>query len=474
MDSAGFANLPLRSGAHRYFVNSAIGSDANGCGGAQSAAKPLKSIDAGKACLALGNGDQLLIAEETSYSEGLTNLQGQMGYSAQYPTVIQSYDPADPTNEAKYGHAGQGRRPVVNTGGTNSQQLSCCGSNANQFLAIRGLDFNPGDKPDMNVQFVSTANYILIENNIFRYTGLGFDIGASPRAAHHVIRHNSFYGMWSPSAHVGGIYDAGTDGLVVEDNVFWHVGWKLGVSRDADVTQGGPTVFRHPVYAQTNDNGILVRRNLFMDGAADGGSLRGGAITFTENVSIDNPVGVGVGGGVNYNVENPNGVDIEVSYNAFLGDADLNSTNPRGMAIVAANGRQGSSAHHNLIARSRDVNAVNVTAFHTQSDYADKPSYMSYDYNLVYQWAAASQVYGIGGAAGAEFPTYNNNVWDALTSGTNANIGSKSFPNPLTSPQLFGALGCTDKAGCATQMIENPELGWGIKARALLWQGYGM
>ena len=472
MDSAGFANLPLRSGAHRYFVNSAIGSDANGCGGAQSAAKPLKTIDAGKACLALGNGDQLLIAEGTSYSEGLTNLQGQMGYSAQYPTVIQSYDPADPTNEAKYGHAGQGRRPVVNTGGTNSQQLSCCGSNANQFLAIRGLDFNPGDKPDMNVQFVSTANYILIENNIFRYTGLGFDIGASPRAAHHVIRHNSFYGMWSPSAHVGGIYDAGTDGLVVEDNVFWHVGWKLGVSRDADVTQGGPTVFRHPVYAQTNDNGILVRRNLFMDGAADGGSLRGGAITFTENVSIDNPVGVG--GGVNYNVENPNGVDIEVSYNAFLGDADLNSTNPRGMAIVSANGRQGSSAHHNLIARSRDVNAVNVTAFHTQSDYADKPSYMSYDYNLVYQWAAASQVYGIGGAAGAEFPTYNNNVWDALTSGTNANIGSKSFPNPLTSPQLFGALGCTDKAGCATQMIENPELGWGIKARALLWQGYGM
>jgi hypothetical protein len=273
---------------------------------------------------------------------------------------------------------------------------------------------------------------------------------------------------------VGGIYDAGTDGLVVEDNVFWHVGWKLGVSRDADVTQGGPTVFRHPVYAQTNDNGILVRRNLFMDGAADGGSLRGGAITFTENVSIDNPVGVGVGGGVNYNVENPNGVDIEVSYNAFLGDADLNSTNPRGMAIVSANGRQGSSAHHNLIARSRDVNAVNVTAFHTQSDYADKPSYMSYDYNLVYQWAAASQVYGIGGAAGAEFPTYNNNVWDALTSGTNANIGSKSFPNPLTSPQLFGALGCTDKAGCATQMIENPELGWGIKARTLLWQGYGM
>jgi len=474
VDSGGFANLPLRTGAHRYFVNSAIGSDANGCNAAQQPTKPLRTIDAGKACVQNGAGDQILIAEGTNYSEGLTNLQGQLGYSAEYPTVVQSYDPNDALNEAKYGHAGQGRRPVVNTGGTNSQQITCCGSGMNNFLAIRGLDFNPGDKPDMNISFVGSTGFILIENNIFRYTGIGFDMGASPRGSHHVLRHNSFYGMWSPSAHVGGIYDAGTDGLVVEDNVFWHVGWRLGVSRDADVTQGGPTVFRHPIYAQTNDNGVLVRRNLFMDGAADGGSLRGDSITFKENVSIDNPIGVGVGGGVNYNVENPNGVDIEVSYNAFLGDADLNSSNPRGMAIVSANGRQGSSAHHNLIARSRDINGVNVTAFHTQSDYADKPSYMSYDYNLVYQWAAASQVYGTGGATSAVFAAYNNNVWDALTSGTNTNIGSKSFPNPYTSAQLFSALGCTDKAGCAAQMIETPELGWGIKARTLLWEGYGL
>jgi hypothetical protein len=39
---------------------------------------------------------------------------------------------------------------------------------------------------------------------------------------------------------------------------------------------------------------------------------------------------------------------------------------------------------------------------------------------------------------------------------------------------MFAALGCTDKPGCAALMIETPELGWGIKARTLLWQGYGL
>ena len=116
VDSNGFASLPLRAGAHRYFVSSAAGSDANGCAAAQQPDKPLATIAAAKACLGSGAGDQLLVAEGTRYAEGLTNMMDQMGYNAAYPTVIQSYDPADALNEAKYGHAANGQRPVVNTG----------------------------------------------------------------------------------------------------------------------------------------------------------------------------------------------------------------------------------------------------------------------------------------------------------------------------------------------------------------------
>ncbi|MFL6759386.1 hypothetical protein, partial [Sphingomonas sp.] len=65
VDANGFANLPLHSGAHRYFVNSATGNDGNGCSAAQQPATPLKTITAGKNCMAAwGNaGDQLLVAE---------------------------------------------------------------------------------------------------------------------------------------------------------------------------------------------------------------------------------------------------------------------------------------------------------------------------------------------------------------------------------------------------------------------------
>jgi hypothetical protein len=466
VDSAGFANLPLRVGAHRYFVNSATGSDANGCAAAEQPTRPLKTIDAGKTCLTLGGGDQLLIAEGTSYSEGLTNLQAQMGYSAEYPTAIQSYDPADPANEAKYGHAGQGRRPVVNTGG-GAQQITCCGSGHNAFLAIRGLDFNPGDKPDQGMSFVGTTDYILIENNLFRYTAVGFDIGGQGRSTHHVLRHNSFYGEWSPTGSTGGIYDAGTDLATIEDNVFWHTGWRLGVSRDADVTVGGPTYFRHPIYQQTNSIGFTIRRNLFMDGAADGGSLRNN-VTFTENVSIDDPIGVGVGGQIT------GGSSSEVSYNAFIGDADVNSAYPRGDAIWGINGQLGSSIHHNLIVRRRDPTSLNGYALHMEANLGNDSTFDVHD-NLIYLWSSAqanNTLSEIGGTA--LHLTYNYNVWDAPASGTNVNNGSKSYSNPYTSVQLFAALGCSDKAGCAAQMIESPELGWGIKARTLLWQGYGL
>ena len=112
--------------------------------------------------------------------------------------------------------------------------------------------------------------------------------------------------------------------------------------------------------------------------------------------------------------------------------------------------------------------------FLTQSDYADKPSYMTYNRNILYQWSNGAQTALSGGATAMVFPTYTNNVWDAPASGTNTNNAGATFPNPYTAAQLFTALGCGDKTTCAARMVETPELGWAARARALLWQGYGM
>jgi hypothetical protein len=482
VDPDGYASLPLRVGAHRYFVSSATGSDANGCSGAQQPSTPLATIAAAKACIPVGGneGDQILIAQDTRYAEGLSNMMDQMGYSAQYPTVIESYDPADPLNEALYGRAANGHRPVINTGG-NYQGITCyCGNTpnvSNNFIAIRGLDFNPGDQPGMDVGFIGPSSYVLIENNVFRYTSLTFDNGGPsvPRSAHLVVRMNSFYGEWHATAHAQGIFDSGTDGVTVEDNVFWHNGWRLGVTRDEPVATGGPTIFRHPVYAQNTSTAIIYRRNLVIEAAADGGHLLGDTAV-TDNVIIDCPIAVDISGGVSYDTVRPDGVDYQVSGNAIMGAEDLTSSDPRGFGITSRNGAPGSSAHHNLLVHATNASGGNRIPFDTTAGFG-KPSYMDYHDNVSYLRARSggSTFEANDGATGSVVhASYTNNVWDDPASGTNRNVGSASFPHPYTAAELYTALGFADRQAFIDDAIEHPEAHPARRARALLFAGYGM
>ncbi|WP_341632046.1 hypothetical protein [Sphingomonas agri] len=477
VDANGFASLPLRSGAHRYFVSSAKGSDANSCAAAQVSNTPKATIASALSCVANGNGDQVLVSEGTTYSEPMSGLNGKSGFSALYPTVIQTYDPADPLNDTKYGRGDQrGARPVMKGDG----EPIGGGSGAVSYVAIRGFDFNPGNVNDRAVSLLpnGTANaaFVLIENNLFRYTTFSADmISASSQSDHLILRNNSIYGTWSVNDKAGqGIYFDGWQNATIEDNVIYHAGWKIGASRDDGVANGGPSMFKHSIYEQsTNAGPCITRRNLIADGSADGGQYRSNS-TVSENVYIDNPISVSAGGGSNYYLYQPTGVNLEVSYNAILGDADLNSSNPRGVAIEASNGRLGSSVHHNLIARSRNVNGVNNWAFVTAADF-NQPSYMGWDHNVVYQWTTALQIYLPGGAyPSQDFPTYTNNIWDAASSGTNTNIAGGTYPNPYTATQLYAALGFPDKQTFINYAIEHPEAHIQRQARTLLFAGYGM
>ena len=421
-----------------------------------------------------GAGDQVLVAEGTSYSEGLPNLDYRGGYSAAYPTVVQSYDPADPLNEAKYGRAANGHRPVVNTGGV-VMTITCCSNPSPNYLAIRGFDINPGNVSGMSMSFVGSDSYVLIENNIFRYTSLTFDKGDQTQAAHHIVRNNTLYGEWSSNSLAQGMYDSGTDGLTIEDNVFWHNGWKVGVTRDEPVLTGGPNMFRHPVYAQNTSSAIMYRRNLVIDGAADGGHLLG-ETTATENVIIDCPIGLDMTGGVSYETVRPDGVDYQASYNAIIGSADLTSTDSRGYGILSRNGKQGSSAHHNLLIRVNNITAWNRIAFDTTANFG-KPSYMDWHDNVSYLRAVGGQTFfqAADTVVGSQvYATYSNNLWDDPASGTNRNISSGSFPHPYTAQDLYTALGYADKQAFINYAIEHPETHPAPAARALLFAGYGM
>ena len=126
--------------------------------------------------------------------------------------------------------------------------------------------------------------------------------------------------------------------------------------------------------------------------------------------------------------------------------------------------------HHNLIVRSRNMTGMNVMTFDNHALF-DQPSYMTFDSNLVYRFSA--EIAGTGGTyPGQALNTYTNNLWDAPTSGSNTNDAAASFPDPLTSADLFARLGCSDKPTCAARMVESPSSAWAARARAILWQGY--
>jgi hypothetical protein len=479
VDANGFADLPLRSGAHRYFVNSTTGSNANGCAAAQQPGTPMKSIAGAMACIQDNNGDQVLVAQGMSYAEYLPNFSGRSGFSALYPTVLESYDPADPLNETKYGRAVSPSRPVLTV--QQSNMVLGGGGASPSYIAIRGFDINPGNVTDSSIPFFPNStgmpSYVLIENNLFRYTELNFDSGAAygsrPASDHLIVRNNSIYGSWSVANHRQGIYLDYWTNYTLEDNVFYHNGWKVGSDRNDAMAAGGllgDGVFRHSVYAQEDSSGTS-RRNLMIDGPADCGSYRGD-ITFTENVAIDCPIGVGVGGGLYYNTQNPNGVNLQVSYNAFFGSADQDRDNLRGIGITSVNGKPGSSAGHNLFVRNPNPNGTNAYVFGTAAAF-NQPSYMSYDHNVIYSWSPSAYLNG-GSFPAQNVPTFTNNIWDAASSGSNSNNAGASFPNPYTPAQLYAALGFADKQGLASYVIEHPEAHIQRQARALLFAGYGL
>jgi hypothetical protein len=471
VDASGFADLSLRPGAHRYFVSSATGSDGNSCAAAQSPATPKASSAAALACAADGEGDQILFAEGTTYTSRIPSMAMRRGgYSLAYPFVIQSYDPADPLNEAKYGRATGNSRPVF-TGANPSGNPWIFGGTGQKFIAVRGLDINPGNVSGQNIGMDQVGDGILFENNLLRYTGMAFINTSGVKQHHWIVRGNAIYGTWDATTATAGqgIYADGSDSLTIEDNVLYHIGWKIGAQRTDPWQSGGATQFRHPIYQQAPTDAV-VRRNLIVDGSADGGSFRGN-ITHYANLVIDCPIGMALGGGSEYNTSRPNGVDIQSSYNAILGTATIPDSHAAGWGITTSNGRSGSSIHHNLVIRSGTLAS---SAFITNADY-NQPSYMAWHDNVAFLWSPMGFTHSeLAGFPAQVHATFSNNVWDDAASGTNTNIAGVAFSSPYTADQIYVAAGFADKAAFVAYAIARPETRIHRTVLTRLQAGYGV
>jgi hypothetical protein len=494
VDTIGYADLTPRVGASIFYVNPGTGSDSNT---GLSHAQALNTVGAALAKVSSGRGDHILLAEGSSTSETMPQLVGKDGFSAQYPFVIQSYNPADPTNQAYWGRGYQRNARPKLTSGIKWTIASASGTvNPPNFLAIRGLDFDCAAVTDLTIEAYpqnnTPASYWLLEGNLFRYYSISFAMilgaGTYPRnqalqSDTIIIRNNSGRGNFSTTQSEGGsgLYLDGWKGyIVVEDNVWYHRGWSETAARGDDYTIGGPDKFKHTAYLQTtNDATIYWRRNLSSDGAADGGQLRSNSIV-TENLYIDNPISMSVGGGTQYDIYQPNGIYGEVAYNVAFGSVDFAPGDPAGAGIYMLNTTSLSVAYRNLWARSFSPSTSNGT-FIIGSDYSGTSTLADVHNNIAYLWASTGNTFAGTDQYDQVTDSFENNYTDAAALGSNLNISSLTPPNAYTAPQFYTAMyaavpaiGAATKTAFINYATAYPEAHVQRTARQLLFDGYGV
>jgi hypothetical protein len=331
---------------------------------------------------------------------------------------------------------------------------------------MRGLDFNPGNVPSVVLTLTGGMDYMLFENNIFRYTGLAINGGQNLKKRH-ILRKNSFYGQWASSGHAQGMFDDETTGITIEDNIFWHNGWNISGDRSASEAQGGPTVFNHGVYLSTNTYDVKIRRNVFIDPSSHGVQARGDS-EVTRNVYIDNPLAQVLGLGDLYSTKRPDGVLAKASRNLVLGDADISPGLRRGQVYNIGNTKPGSSITDNLILLSRNNNAQ---VFIPRADFPT-PTYIDISNNLVYKYGTGP-VALTGPYTNKIFVNYSNNVWDSPSQGNNLVNSTLSFSKPVTPQDIYTYLNCNTKQACINKMIETPDQDWAERIRMYTFKAYG-
>jgi hypothetical protein len=466
VDSSGFADLPLASiaggqpaDAKYFFVSSSTGNDANT---GLSHAQALATFDAARVKVVDSRGDQILVAEGTTYSPVIGSFNGRRGLSPQYPTCIRSYDPADPTNTAKYGRATTNRPTFTASGVVHA--LGDGGSTAPtqpaSKIAIQGIKFS-GGAGQTGLTFVpsdsGSNDYILVENCIFDTGNIGLTERGSKtgRAQCLIIRNCSIYGRFGPS--ISGIYADWTIGVTLEDSVLWNCGWKVGASRDADPSLGGASAFNHAYYFQEDGRRAIIRRNLIADPSSDGGQNRSASVV-QDNFYLDCPIAIPMASGAAYDMVYPGGTPFDCRFNAVMGDGDLNSTTALRWGIVTANGKQDfAEAHYNLLVKSNDLSGSNSSVLGVDALF-NVPSYCDFSNNIAYQRVSSGRTKSTGGSFPAQdFPTYSTNIWDDPASGSNVNVSSYTPATAYTAAALYTALGYADKAAFIAYAIAHPE-----------------
>jgi hypothetical protein len=208
-----------------------------------------------------------------------------MGGSSNARLITAGYSGESPLQPIYISSWGQGDRPVI------KDQIWIF------QLDSQNIVFD-GIAPEGGIRNFGGSN-VIINDGEFTGTGLniqnvdGFTLRDSDLA--HITALKPEGDTWSGSATA--LYAEKGSGILLEDNVFHHIGWEDDYRLDSS-TEGGmpPNMFSHNLYLQWNTTDVTFRDNITSQAASIGAQLRGGAFA-EDNVFLDNNVAVNVLGG---------------------------------------------------------------------------------------------------------------------------------------------------------------------------------
>jgi len=356
------------------YVSSSEGNDGND---GLSEGAPKRTIAAGRALLRSGYPDWILFKCGDTFSEAGWEIGGYGGRSAAEPQLWSSY--------------GQGPRPLitpipgsgadgirfnwspsfVTVSGLHAKAVATGGGSGMSFIAssrpiadiVIEDCFIEGFKDNINIQGNAS---IQIGNFSFRRCIV---VDAYPNG----------------TSHAQGPFINYVNGLLIEECLFAHNGWKNADRSDA-------TIFNHNLYISSgNSPNAVLRGNIIAQASSHGLQLRCGG-TIQDNLFLLNPLSVQLGGGDPNPNTHTNGVTGTISNNVILQGVDINSSNPRGLGILCLNiGYAGAAIEGNIVANTDVASDVNSLALMMQVDNNSYGQGVGYNnvmvtQNIFYNW----------------------------------------------------------------------------------------
>lgn len=317
------------------YVSSSMGSDANS---GLSRTQPKASIAAGKALMRDGHPDWLLLHRGDTWA-GSFGQWTVSGRSETEPAVVTTYGTAE-------------LRPHIATG-TQDGLITIQNSASPPVLRhirIVGLRFTcnaytGAQGTPYGINWHVPFDDVLVEDCSFQYFHTNLVIEPLGENGRNFRLRRSIVAdaFTTQNTHAQGLYMSNTEGVLLEENLFDHNGWR------ADVPGATPTIFRHNVYLQTDVTMVRALGNIFASGASHGLQARAGGL-IEDNLFVNNAISLLLGS--DWQTKEP--IRFIARRNVITGGRDIDKATPRGWGIDVP------AAASGLIARNLIVNQRNA------------------------------------------------------------------------------------------------------------------